>query len=194
MPFQFLVQTAGEEAMINVSLLKFFMPIFLFMFVFALMYAILKKTGLVGESPFALMVMAFVVAIVFVVTPAAFQFTKVITPWFVVFIISLLFIFMIFSWLDIFKPSGGGGGALANAVGNTWVAWIILIVILAIFIFAGIATFGPILSPTGGAEGTSGAEIIGFETKKILFHPAILGLALLFVIAAVTAWVLGSKS
>lgn len=188
MAFQFLVQAASEETMLNITLLKFFMPLFLFMFVFALMYALLKKTKLVGESPFALMVISFVIAIIFVVTPATFKFTNIITPWLVVFIISLLFIFLILSWLDVFKVGDGG---MAAAVGNTWVAWLILIVMLAIFIFAGIATFGPMLSPLNGAEGASGAELIGLETKKFLFHPAILGLALLFIIAAVTAWVLG---
>jgi len=184
----FLVQAAEEELMLNTALLKFFMPVFIFMFVFALMYALLIKTKIIGDSPFPVLVMSFVIAIVFVVTPAAFKFTNVITPWLVVFIISLLFIFLILSWLEVYKFGGEGFGA---AVGNTWVAWLVFVVILAIFIFAGIATFGPMLSPVAGTESSSG--IIGEGVKATLFHPAILGLALLFVIAAVTSWVIGIK-
>lgn len=185
----FLIQANGE-LMLNTALLKFFMPIFIFMFIFALMYALLKKTKLIGDSPFPILVISFVIAIVFVVTPATFKFTNVITPWLVVFIVSLLFIFLILSWLEVYKFGGEG---FAGAVGNTWIAWIIFVVILAIFIFAGIATFGPLLSPFSGEAGTE-ATAIGFEIKDVLFHPAILGLALLFVIAAVTSWVIGVKS
>lgn len=188
MAINFLVQ-ASEEVIINVSLLKFFMPLFIFLFVFALMYALLSKTKLLGGAVFPNMVVAFVIAIIFVVTPTTIKFTNVITPWLVVFIISLLFIFLILSWLDLYKFGEGGG--FAGAVGSAWIAWIIFVVLLAIFIFAGIATFGPLFTSTGGGE--NAAQVIGFETKRVLFHPAILGLALLFIIAAATAWVLGIK-
>ena len=95
MPLQFLIQATEEELTLNVTLLKFFMPIFLFLFVFALIYAVLTKAKILGDSPFANMVMAFVIAIVFIVTPAMVKFTNVIIGPMVVFIISLLFIFMI---------------------------------------------------------------------------------------------------
>ena len=190
MAIQFLLQAASEEATLNIALLKYFMPIFLFLFVFALVFALLKKTGLIGDSPFPVMVISFVIAIVFVVTPAAVKFTNAVTPWMVVFIISLLFIFLILNWLEVL-PKGAG---LAGAVGgNTWLAWLIIVVILAIFIFAGISAFGPMLSPTDGVSGDGATGVIREGVKKVLFHPAILGLALLFIIAAVTAWVLGTK-
>jgi len=190
MMLQFLAQVS-DSATLNITILKFFMPIFLFLFVFALMYALLKSTKLIGTEPFPLMIISFVIAIVFVVTPAAVNFTHVITPWIVVFVISLLFIFMILSWLGVYQAGGGG---LAGAVGGqTWVAWVVLIVILAIFIFAGISAFGPLLSPFESGEDAGASQIIGQEAKKVLFHPAVLGLALLFIIAAVVAWVLGVK-
>ena len=192
MALQFLIQAAVEEPILNVTILKYFMPIFVFLFVFALMYALLKMTKLVGDSPFPIMVIAFVIAIIFVVTPAAVKFTNAVTPWMVVFIISLLFIFLILSWLELWKPGAGGG--LAGAVGgNTWLAWLIIVVIIAIFIFAGISAFGPLLSPYDTGDGGGTSQVIGEGVKKVLFHPAILGLALLFIIAAVTAWVIGTK-
>ena len=73
-------------------------------------------------------------------------------------------------------------------------AWLVLIVILGIFIFAGIAAFGPILSPFDSETEVGASEAIGFEVKDVLFHPSVLGLALLFIIAAVTAWVIGVKT
>lgn len=190
---QFLIQTV-EEATLNVTLLKFFMPIFLFLFVFALVYALLKSTGLLGDAQFPLMLISFVIAIMFVVTPAAVRFTNIITPWMVVFIISLLFIFLILDWLNVYKIGGGAGGMAGALGGNTWVAWLVILVILGIFIFAGISAFGPILSPfESGDVGGGAAETIGVEAKKVLFHPAVLGIALLFIIAAVVAWVLGAS-
>ncbi len=193
MVMQFLLQTAQEEATLNVTLLKYFMPIFLFLFLFALVFALFKKTELLGDSPFPIMVISFIIAIVFVVTPAAVKFTNAITPWMVVFIISLLFIFLILSWLDLWKV--GSGGFVGAVGGNTWLAWLIIVVILAIFIFAGISAFGPLLSPYDAAAGADGevSDVIGAGVKNVLFHPAILGLALLFIIAAVTAWVIGTK-
>ena len=65
--------------------------------------------------------------------------------------------------------------------------------IIAIFIFAGISAFGPLLSPYDTGDGGGTSQVIGEGVKKVLFHPAILGLALLFIIAAVTAWVIGTK-
>jgi len=191
MALQFLLQAASEDPTLNVTLLKYFMPIFVFLFVFALMFALLKMTKLVGDSPFPIMVIAFVIAIIFVVTPAAVKFTSAITPWMVVFIISLLFIFLILSWLEIWKP--GEGGFVGAVGGSTWLAWLIIIVIIAIFIFAGISAFGPLLSPYDSGTGGEPSQVIGAGVKKVLFHPAILGLALLFIIAAVTAWVVSTK-
>ncbi|OYT41017.1 hypothetical protein B6U80_02135 [Candidatus Pacearchaeota archaeon ex4484_26] len=187
----FLVQAVDESLMLNTTILKFFMPVFVFIFVFALMYALFKKTEILGDSPFPILVVSFVIAIIFVVTPTAFKFTNVITPWLIVFIISLLFIFLILSWLDVYKLGGEG---LAGAVGNPWVAWLVIGVILIIFIYAGIQTFGTLLNPFGSQTGGAGTGVIGSGIKNTLFHPAILGMALLFIIAAVTAWVIGIKS
>ena len=78
-------------------------------------------------------------------------------------------------------------------MGPQGLAWTLFIIFIAIFIFAGISAFGPIISPFAETGNETAAGVIGFETKKILFHPAVLGLALLFIIAAVTAWVLQQK-
>ncbi len=166
---------------------NYFMPIFVFLFVFTLVYAFLSKTKLLGENSFVNMIIGFSVAIIFVGTPMAVNFTNTITPWMIMFFIVLFFMFLIYAFM-----AGSEGFKLTEE--NKWLQWVVFVVILAIFIVAGVQAFGPILTPYAGAEGNVTASgQIGGAIKDVMFHPAVLGISLLFLVAAITAWVLGQK-
>ncbi|MEK6852830.1 MAG: hypothetical protein AABX59_03035 [Nanoarchaeota archaeon] len=193
MPIRFLVQVAGDQ--VNVGLLTYFMPLFMFMFAFALMYAFLTKTKILGDAVFTNALVSFVIAIIFVTTPLAVQFTGILIPWMVVFFVSALFIFLIYVWLG----NKDGGLGLIEATQSTAIAWGVVVVLIIIFLYAGIQTFGPILAPFAPGmpvptENLTPSEVIGFQIRSVLFNPAVLGVSLLFIIAALTAWVLGQKS
>lgn len=175
---------------VRVELLNYFMPIFMFLFVFALMFAFLAKTKILGEAPFTNILVAFVLAIIFVATPAAVEFTNVITPWIVVFFVVLFFIFLIYAW-----PTGDVTEVIKD---KPFISWFIFIILIFIFIFGGVKAFGPILSPFAPGIATptnlTPQQQIGFQIRDVVFHPAVLGIGLLFIIAATTAWVLGQKT
>ena len=69
------------------------------------MYAILAKTKLLGESNFVNLFLSFIFATIFVTFSPGVDYVTTITPWFVILIISLLFVMMIigFSQKEIDK-------------------------------------------------------------------------------------------
>jgi len=63
-----------------------------------------------------------------------------------------------------------------------------LIVILLIFFFSAIFVFGPSIEkfmPWGESEGLAPGTM---HLKNFLFHPSVLGVIALFVVAALVAW------
>ena len=152
---------------IDLSGIATFIPIFGFLLVFTVTYALLSKTRALGENKFVTILISFVVAIIFLVSANAIEYVRIVTPWFATFIVSLLFIALAVGLIkkdidDFFKPFG-------------WfvvVALILLFVVSAIFIFAD--TLSRYFAPVG----------------EFLIQPQILGIVVLLVIAVFASWIL----
>ena len=157
------------------------MPIFAFLLVFLIIYALLSKTKILGENTSLNVFLAFVVAIIFITVPAAKELTLAVTPWIVVFIVSLVFVLLILAFTR---------GGIEDIARNPAISLVIIVVIILIFLISGINVLGPILQPfmPWGSETNLPASTLQF--RHVLFHPAVLGAIILFLIAAVVAWVL----
>ena len=153
---------------IDLSGIATFIPIFGFLLVFTVTYALLSKTRALGENKFVSILISFVVAIIFLVSANAIEYVRIVTPWFATFIVSLLFIALAVGLIkgdieDFFKPAFG------------WfivIALILLFVVSAIFIFAD--TLSRYFAPVG----------------EFLIQPQILGIVVLLVIAVFASWIL----
>lgn len=164
--------------------LAYFMPIFAFLLVFVVVYAFLAKTKLLGKSAFINIFVSFIAAIIFVASPAATEFTTVAFAWLAVFIVSLVFILLILAFT---------GGKLEDIVKSPALAKVVIIVLIVIFLAAGIKVFGPAIKPyLPGQPETGGAETL-LEAKHLILHPAVLGTLLLLAIAAIVSYVLTKK-
>lgn len=155
------------------------MPILAFVLVFVIIYAVLKKTGIFGESNFIYSIIALVMSLIFIITPLARQYTLTTTPVLVVFLVCTFFILFIVGFVH---------GGLTDIMKNPRIAQVALVVILLIFFFTAISVFGPSLSkfaPWNSGEGLTPSES-GF--KNFIFHPSVLGVIALFIVAALTAW------
>lgn len=158
--------------MIDLTGLGTFMPIFAFLLVFTLTYALLAKTKLLGEQKFVHIFVSFLVSIVFIISANAIEYVKVITPFFAAFIVSLLFILLVIGLIK------GDIGKFFEKKGFTWFVVIILIII---FVFAALFIFAPVIN-----QYMSGP-------KRFLLQPQILGVLILIGLTAFTAWLLTKK-
>jgi len=153
---------------IDLSGLSTFIPVFGFLLVFTVTYALLGKTKALGENKFVHLLVSFAVSIIFLVSANAVEYVKVVTPWFAAFVISLLLIILVVGLIkgnieDFFKPGFG---------------WFIVIVLILIFLFSAISLFGTTLTKYLAGP------------KTFLLQPQVLGVVILLVIAAIVSWLL----
>ena len=118
------------------STLSYFMPILAFVLVFVVVYAMLAKIKIFGENNFIYSIIALVLALIFVLTPGARQFTLTATPALVVFIISSFFVLFIIGFVH---------GDASTLIKESKFGQIALIVVLVIFLISAIMVFGPVL-------------------------------------------------
>ena len=159
----------------------YIMPLFAFLLVFLVTYALLAKTKILGGSNFFHLFLSFIIAIIFVVAPSAQNFALVSTPWIAVFLISLFFIVMILSFVQ---------GNIDDLVKSPFVAIVLVGIVLIIFIISAINVFGPLIAPY--LPGHSEASLTSQQayTKHFFLSPAVIGGVILLIIAALASWIL----
>lgn len=168
---------------LDISGLNFFMPVFSFLFVFVIIYAILFKTKVLGESKFILLMVSFVISVVFMSFSSMELFVRTILPWFVVLFVIVFLVLLI---------AGLSTKNLDNIMTSKF-AWVIVSILVIIFLIAAVKVFNPILHPdliiTSGEEGES------FVTQLTDFFGSskVIGSVLLLIIAGIVAWVITRK-
>ena len=155
---------------IDLSGIATFVPVFGFLLVFVVTYALLGKTKLLGDNKFVHILVSFALAIIFLVSANAVEYVRVVTPWFAAFIVSLLFIALVVGLTGnmekIFKPG---------------FTWFIVIALIVIFIVSAIYVFADVINKyTGGP-------------KAFLLQPQILGVIVLVGLTIFAAWLLTKK-
>jgi hypothetical protein len=162
-------------SILSANLFQFVMPIFIFLFIFVIFYALLSKIKLFGENPSLNSLIAFSLAVLFVVIPEARKFIELATPWFIVLIVAGLFFVMIFMILGVDSKF-----IEEVAKENALVLGIIVGLSILIILFAMSQVFGPGLLDASAAEQTGAFASV----RKMLFSPKILGFLILLIIAA----------
>ena len=171
---------------LDVGLLKTFDVIFPFILVWALTFATLQKTKITGASPGINGIISAAVAFMILLSSNVVEMINFMIPWFavaIIFFVLLLLIFMMFG----LKESD-----LASAAKDKGVYWTLIGVGLIIAIAAFGNVFGQSFLEAGGAvqqssvNATDGTTISADFEKNItgtLFHPKVIGMIVLFIIA-----------
>jgi hypothetical protein len=183
---------------LDIGLVEHFKVVFVVLFIFAIVYAALMKTKAIGDNKTILVIIATAVAFMFgIATPAA-KMMDIILPYFALF---MIFIFVI---LTAFMFMGGKETGLAGMFGDDpkTMGYVVLVVTIIIFLAAmGKVFFDPTSSTpvtinknvttgsgttieagSGDAIGSVG-EAAMWDT---LFHPKVLGLILIMLVATLT--------
>lgn len=170
---------------LDIGLLQYFDVIFTVLFVFAIVYALLKKTKILGESNSIIAIVAVAIAFLVLLSNTVVDMVKFMIPWFAVAIIFFILIIL------IFQTFGAGEKDIASALKDETLRWTIIGIAIVILV----AAFGHVLGQSmteaaytsGGAvnatDGSSSTASFEQNINAIIFNPKVLGLIILFAVA-----------
>jgi len=177
-------------SVLDLGLIGQFSDIFSIIFIFLIVYSVLEVTKILGQNRGVHSLVALMIALVCAINPNVLSVISNLSPWFVLLIVFILFmmvsaIFAGFSQDNVLEALGGKPGAAF---------WIILISILILAMVLGNVFGQTFLSGSSGGEGNEtvvnggegGAGTGSFQENlgNTLFHPKVLGLLLIFLIAS----------
>jgi hypothetical protein len=167
---------------LDISGLKFFMPVFSFLFVFVIVYAILAKTKIIGESKFVHLLISFIISIVFMSVSSMELYVREIIPWFAVLIVIVFLVLLV---------AGFSTKKLEDIMTPTF-AWIAIAVLIIIFLIAAIQVFNPVLHPESVVVSGDSPGIIG-QLRDFVTSSKVAGSIILLIVAAIVAWIITKK-
>lgn len=150
----------------SVSAIGYFMPIFAFLLVFVVMYALLVKTKVLGDSPSILLFVSFILSGFFIIEANFVEFVQLGSAWFGVIVVALFFLVVIFSFapgVDIAKFFGKGD----------WFAWVLFGLLVAFFVISSAYVFNWVLN---------------WGMIRSWFDTDWFGMILLLAIAGIVSW------
>ncbi len=180
---------------LDLSVLKTFMPIFSWIFAFLLVYGFLEVTQIFKNKGIHAM-LAFVFSIMVAVSGTATTAIASMAPWFLVIIFFVFIVYLIGNFMGL--PSG----EILSAFGGKGAIWWILILGFVILAVGLSQTFGEQLldarqggtNQTATETGDSGTPTNHGQTVLfILTDPKILGMILILLISALTVVLLTQR-
>ncbi len=150
----------------SISAIGYFMPIFAFLLVFIVVYALLKKTEILGGSESIMLFVSFILSAFFIVEASLVEFVQFSSAWFSVGVIGFFFILVVLAFIpgiDIGKFFGKGN----------WFAWVLLGLIVGFFIISSAYVFN---------------WVVNWGMIRDWFDTEWVGMILLLVIAGVVSW------
>ncbi|RME54180.1 hypothetical protein D6777_04610 [Candidatus Woesearchaeota archaeon] len=163
---------------LDIGILNYFVPAFVFLLIYGIVLAILEKTKIFGDNKAINQILAFSVGVLFILTPDLVGVIRIITPWFT---IMWIFIFLI---IAIFLFVGISQGDVAKAFREKTLIWIIVVISIGIFIFALTQAYGTQIHSIYAGENATEQSGLNQAIGQILFHPRVLGMLFLLVVAA----------
>jgi hypothetical protein len=193
---------------LDVGVLQNFSIIFAMVLVIAIVYGLLQFTNAFHGSKGLHILIAFIVGLMLIMMPDVTKAISVMIPWF-----TLLFIFLVFL-IMAYKIFGATDADIHGVLQDRTLIWVIIIIAIVIAISSFSTVYGqrlltqtvpgaPSEAPAAPAQGTSGAVTAGGTTASgsfsgnlaaTFFHPKILGMLFLFLVAVFTIAILAMET
>ncbi len=179
--------------LLDFSLLRFLMPLFVFIFIFAAVYALVSKTEIFGKNQALKLLLSISVAAVSLFAGSLVTAFGSIIPWlvFIVVIVMLIFAF--------YTAFGVKSDEVWNVMGGQVTIFVIILVVIAIGLTA---AFKKDVSPfEGERDGVSDSAAVTAErggdvqseTIRTLTHPRLLAALFILVVASFTVRLIVEK-
>ena len=166
----------------DISGIYFFMPVFSFLFVSLIIYLILLKTKILGESKFILVLISFIVSVIFMSFSSMELYVRTLIPWFVVLFV-IVFLILLIAGLSTKK---------LDDILTSRLAWFLATILVIIFLVAAIRVFNPIFHPDLIITSGEGITLVS-QMRTYFDSGSLIGSVLLLVIAGIVAWVITKK-
>ena len=161
---------------LDVTGLRYFSSIFVFLFVWLVVYAVLLWTKVLGDNKFVHALIGLLLAIFVLISPIATSVVADVSPF-----IAVVFLFIVL--ISVATAMLGVNIEAFPAIKGILLVFIILAVIIA----AGIKVREQVNVPSSTQTDLS-------KTVNLIFHPTFLGAILVFAIAVFTIALLASRS
>ncbi|PIN91597.1 hypothetical protein COU61_02145 [Candidatus Pacearchaeota archaeon CG10_big_fil_rev_8_21_14_0_10_35_13] len=165
--------------MLQATGIGYFLPMFGALLVFIVVYVLLNKTKLFGDSKFVQALTSLILAVIFVTVSGAVKYITMITPWVVVLLVVLFFTVIILSM------SGGE----VEKIMKGGLMWVFIAAMIIVFLIAAINVFNPILAPYLPGSTTPGGTTLGLQISNFLFSGGFLGSVLILGVGILVAWI-----
>ncbi len=165
---------------LDTDFVSFLTPVFLFLFLFAVFYALLRKFKIFGDKSENLSaVAALSLSLLILFSTPARTVVHTMTPMIAVIFLLVFLAFLFFMFLGVKEEK------MVDVVRHSSFYSIAIIVFIIIFLISLTQGFGPIFMVTGQS---------GFweATKRLIFSPRVLGAIFLLTVAAYAVRYLGS--
>ena len=155
----------------SVGAMGYFMPIFAFLLVFIVLYALLVKSNALGGNQPVMLFVSFILSSFFIVQASLVEFVKFTSAWFGVIIIAVFFLIVVLGFLPGKEPFEFLGK------GN-WFSWVILGIIVAFFVISSSYVFN---------------WAVNWGTVQGWVNTSWFGMISLLIIAGIVSWVIAKK-
>ena len=115
----------------DISGVNYFLPAFSFVLVMVVIFAILKKIQILGESNGVIGIVSAVLALIFVSVTDVRLFVEAVTPWFAVIVLGLFFV-MFLVYFGLKEP---------DKLMKPWVLWVFVGILVLFFLVQGAKIF-----------------------------------------------------
>ena len=164
---------------VDISGITYFAPLLAFLIVFVILFALLKKSSILGESTFVQLFMSFIIATIFVSAAGVRNYVLTIAPWFAVLVIALFFILFLLAFV------GKSTEFMHKGIGITFV-----ILLAIVFLVSGFVVFSQSIYPYLPGSSGYGADPNIILLLNWLFTGRVAGALALVAVSALVSWVL----
>ena len=161
-------------AIISTELIHYISPVLIFIFIWAILYAILQKFEGFGKNQSVNAAIAFVASLLFVIMPVTRDLIKEVIPWLIVLVVVIMVILLILMFMG-YKEVDIVTYMKENSFGVVIVSIVIIVFLVALGKVVGPALF-QYPSPTE-------LGIIS-DLKRVILNPKTLGVVLILLIAS----------
>ena len=168
--------------LLDFGFFEFMLPVFVFFLIFILLFAFLQKTKFLGGNRNIDLLISIVIALVTMFSGNAVELVQVLTPWYVVMFIVVIFLLFMMMAFGVKE-----GDALEIVTGGQ--KGVLIFVLGIIFLMVAISNvFGPVFFESFTQERT-GSEVI-----STIFNPRLLGAFLILLIVGLVIGVLHKET
>lgn len=163
-------------AIADLSFFTYILPILVFLVVFMISFAMIKKLGFF-DKPFWSLFLSFLISTIFIVAIQPREYVQTVIPWFAILLVSFFLILVMFG-LAKFKE---WDSTLGKAFG---------IILLVLFVISGIFVFSSYFSPYLPWNSGIGANPDVKFASDWVFSPRVFGAILLVAVSALVSYFL----